>query len=140
MALQRYNHTIRKLLDGTVTIANMKAMLLSSSASFDATHTTVNQVSNTGGYEVSGNGWDSGGEAVANAAWSTVDTDDAMLDADNLSVTATGGNIGPASAALLLVGTVPLFYQAFGSPQTAGSGTPFLLSINANGICRVTGS
>lgn len=140
MAMQRYNHTIRKLVNGDVVIGALKAMLLNASATFDATHTTVAQVSNTGAYEVSGNGWDTGGEAFSGEAWTTVDTDDAMLDADNISVTASGGNIGPASAVLILYDTIPLFYQAFDSPQTAGSGTPFLLSVSASGLVRITGS
>lgn len=139
MAIQRYNHTINQILGGGLTMTNLQAMLLDEDATFVASHTTVNQVSNTGAYSVGGNGWTAAGMSFAGEAYSIVDTDDAMFDLDNLSVTASGGSIGPASAVLLFIGTVPLFFQAFDTPQEAGNGTPFLININANGLFRVVG-
>lgn len=137
MAIQRYNHTILEFLKKSVVETGMKAMLLNSSATFNATHTLVTQVNNAGAYEVSGNGWDLGGEVLADAAWAIYNTNGAWLDASDISVLATGGAIGPASAVLILYGTLPLFFQSFASPQEAGDGTPMLLRFNANGIVRV---
>ena len=137
MPLQRYNHTLYLFVTGAVNVANMKVLLLSDDAEFDPTDTAVNDVTNTGAWEVSGNGWDSGGEALSGVAWSVVNSADVMLDGNDLSVTATGGKIGPAAAVLLAVGTYPLFYQEFDSPEEAGIGTPFLISINASGIVRI---
>ncbi len=139
MAIQRYNHTIERILNGGLSMSSMMAMLLNSSATFVASHTTVNQVSNTGAYSVGGNGWTASGMPFAGEAYSIVDTNDAMYDMDNLSVTASGGSIGPASAVLLFIGTTPLFFQAFDTPQEAGNGTPFLININASGLFRIAG-
>jgi hypothetical protein len=85
---------------------------------------------------VSGNGWTAGGEAIANAAITITTTDDATLDGDDISVTATGGDIGPADALVVVDGTnnKPLFHYAFASAQTAGDGTPFNVTWNASGI------
>lgn len=140
MALQRYNHTINQIVSGAVDVTDLKVMLLDNNAVFDPTHTSIDEVSNSGAYEVYGNGWTQGGEPFANAAFSIVDTSNSMFDMDNLAVTATGGNIGPANAALLFVNNIPLFFQAFDAPQEAGDGTPFLININANGLFRMVGS
>lgn len=136
MALQRYNHTLQKFLDQSVNLTTLKAMLLNASAGFNASHTAVTSVTNAGAYEVSGNGWDSGGEPLT-LTISTVDTDGAMVDFDNLSITATGGAIGPAYSILIYSGTLPLFFETFASAQEAGEGTPMNVNFNASGLFRV---
>lgn len=135
-----YNHTLKLFLNQEVDVDALKVMLLDGTAAFDATHTSVNQVSNTGAYEVDGNGWDTGGEALASEAVTVVSTSGAMLDAADLEVTATGGAIGPADAALILDATnaTPLFFIDFGESKTADEGTPFKVTFNANGLARVT--
>ena len=61
-----------------------------------------------------------------------------------LSVTATGGTIGTAWAALLYVdegagGTyTPLWYIDFGEAKEATVGNDFKVNFNANGISRHT--
>lgn len=89
-----------------------------------------------GSFEVNTNGWTPGGPTLANVAVTTVNTNDAMLDADDVSVTASGGAIGPATAATIYDDTTrkPLAYVDFGGSKTADNGTPFILAWSANGL------
>lgn len=130
--LQRYNHTVQKLLDNSVDPEGLKVMFLNNSASFDATHTTVDQVTNSGGYEVYGNGWPQGGEDIT-ASVNIVDTNGAALAAAEIAVTATGGTIGPIYHALVYYGTIPLWMETPDDPQSAGDGTDMRIPF-ANGI------
>jgi hypothetical protein len=135
-----YNHTLKLFLNQEVDLSNIKVILLNASGTFTATHTATTQVTNSGAYEVSGNGWDAGGELLSSVAASTVTTNDAKLDADDLSITATGGDIGPAENAVVVDATSgkPLYHISFGEAKTAGVGTPFNLTWNANGISTHT--
>lgn len=129
-----YNHAAKLFANGEVNLADLKLMLLNNH-SFSAAHTNISSIEAD---EVSGAGWDAGGEAIANAAVTTVNTDEAKLDADDVSVTATGGNIGPADGAVIYQDSVgeeyPLVYIDFEGEQTAGEGTPFNVNWNAAGI------
>lgn len=142
VTISTYNHTIKLLQNEELTITTLKVMLLNNSATFTASHTALTSVSNAGAYEVSGNGWDAGGEALASEAITTVDTDGAMLDAADLTVTATGGDIGPAYKAVIYddsdANDAPLFFIDFGEAKTAGVGTDFKFLWNASGIARTT--
>lgn len=143
VTISRYNHTAKKLLNSEVTLASLKFMLLDNTATFDATDTTLTDVAGSANAkEVDGNGWTTGGEAVASAAITTVDTDGAMLDAADITVTATGGSIGPAYAGVIYddadTDDQPLWYVDFGTGETAGTGTDFKVTFNASGIFRVT--
>ena len=127
-----YDHMARLFANGGVDIANLKVMLLSG-YTLDTSHTSVSSISSS---EVSGNGWPVGGPTIANAAVTTTATNDAMLDGDDVSVTASGGDIGPADAAIVYDATNdnPLVHYAFGGTQTAVDGTPFQIAFNAAGI------
>ena len=127
-----YNHTKKLFANGEVTIANLKTVLVNG-YTFAPAETTLTNVTAA---EVSGNGWTAGGEAIANAAVTVTTTDDSTLDGDDISVTATGGDIGPADALVVVDATnnKPLFHYAFASAQTAGDGTPFNVTWNASGI------
>lgn len=128
-----YNHTAKLFANGDVDIANLKVMLVGSGYTFDATETAM---TNATAQEVSGNGWAAGGPALANEAVTITTTNDAKLDADDVSVTASGGSIGPARGLVVYDSTngYPLKHYDFGSDQTAGDGTPFNVTWNANGI------
>lgn len=138
VTISQYDHTEQLFASGSVTLSTLKVQLLSASASFTASHTALTSVNNSGAYEVSGNGWTAGGETIANVAVTTVTTNDAKLDGDDISVTATGGDIGPASGAVVYDDTdasdAPLFFIDFDGAQTAGVGTDFIISWNASGI------
>lgn len=137
-----YNHTRKLFANDEVGLADLKFMLLGSGASFDATDTDIDDVAGVDtpprANEVSGNGWTAGGEDLAGAAVTVVATNGAMLDATDIEVEATGGNIGPASYGVVydsVTGNV-LWFVDFDGEQTAGEGTPFKVVWNASGIAR----
>lgn len=128
-----YNHTRKLLINKQVDLAALK-LVLTSGYTFVATETTLTNVTAA---EVSGNGWTSGGEAIGSVAVTVVATNGAMIDGADISVTATGGSIGPADGYVIVDATnsFPLFHTSF-TAQTAGSGTPFNVTFDANGIFR----
>lgn len=134
VTISRYNHTVKKLLNKEIDYTTLKMMLLNNAATFDATHTALATVA--GANEVSGNGWTVGGEPLANVAITIATTNDAKLDADDITKTATGGNIGPARKALIYddTGDVPLWFIDFGQDEEAGETTDFKFIFNAAGI------
>lgn len=137
-----YNHTRRKFLAQDVDFGGLKVVLLNASASFTAANTQLTQVTNAGAYEVSGNGWPAGGPMLDNFAVTTVATSVAMLDADDVSEDADGGDIGPAYYAVIYddadANDAPLWFIDFDGAKTAGAGTPFKIAFSANGIARVS--
>lgn len=114
---------------------------INSSGTQSGTHTRYA----AGSYEVYGNGWAVGGPTLANvtqtqAAITDATSNDAMLDADDVVVTASGGSIGPAYKALLYDHTneYPIAFIDFGGSQAAGDTTDFKVRWNVNGIINLT--
>lgn len=142
VTISRYNHTAKLVMNKELNYATLKVMLLNASASFTASNTTLAQVTNSGAYQVSGNGWTAGGLTIANAAVTVVATSGAMIDGDDVSATATGGNIGPAFAAVIYDDShgsdAPLWFIDFDGSQEAGDGTDFKVAFHSSGIARVT--
>lgn len=132
-----YNHSAKLFANGEVDLTALKLMLLSNSATFTASHTDIASISSN---EVSGNGWTTGGELLANAAITVVTTNDAMLDADDIEVTATGGSIGPAYKGVIYDSDsdAPLVFIDFDGAKEAGETTPFKVVWHSNGIVRWT--
>lgn len=122
-----FNHTAKLFMEGSnIAAKTYKIMLLNSSASFNATHTTISQVSNAGTYEVFGNGWAQGGMSLTAVTITTIDTNDAMFDAADLLVNISAGNLGPYSYYVLynftdLNGPVLAFWTLT-APQTVADG------------------
>jgi len=127
-----YNHTRKLFANSEVTIANMKVVLVGAGYTFVASETALTAITAA---QVSGNGWTVGGIVIASAVI-TVEGANAKLDGTDISITASGGDIGPASALVVVDATSskPLFHFAFPSAQTAGSGTPFNVTWNVAGI------
>jgi hypothetical protein len=138
VTMSLYDHTVKLLVNKEVTLTTLKVKLLDATATFTASQTTVASVDGSGAKEVSGNGWTSGGLTLANVAVTQVTTNDAMLDADDVSQTASGGSIGPAYAALVYDSTSnkPLIYIDFGAAQSAGSTTDFKIVWDASGLIK----
>lgn len=141
VTIQLYNNAVKRLVNKEVSLTNLKFMLLDNTASFNAAHTTLAQVmGGSPSKEVFGNNWTLGGELLENVAVTIVDTNDAMLDADDISKTATGGPIGPAYAGVLYddadADDAPLAYVDFGTDEQAGQDTDFKVVWGANGIFR----
>jgi len=138
-----YNHTRKLFANGEVNLANLKLMLLdlgltSPAAVFDATDTTIDALSAN---EVDGGGWTTGGEALASAAVTVVNTNEAKLDAADISVTATGVAIGPATHGVIYDDDQSspavknlLFFVDFDGAKTADVGADFDVTFDANGI------
>jgi len=129
--MELYNHTRKLFANGEVNVSNLKVVLVNA-YTFSATETNL---TNVAAAQISGNGWAVGGQPIVSAAI-TVDGADAKLDGNDISVTAVGGEIGAATALVIVDATSskPLFHFAFPSSQTAGEGTPFNINWNAAGI------
>lgn len=136
VSISRYNHTVKKLLNKEIDYTTLKMMLLNNSATFTAADTALSTVNNAGAYEVSGNGWPAGGQALASVTVAVATTNDTNIDAADISVTASGGSIGPAYKAVIYddTGDIPLWFIDFGQVEEAGDTTDFKFVFNAAGI------
>lgn len=145
----KYNHTLKRIANKEVDLTALKAMLLTNSATFDATHTTLNQVAGAASpnraNELHGNGWAQGGELITGVTVTTVATSGAMLDGADVRKTATGGPIPPSAPAYKAVifddadsNKAPLIFIVLEAPRQAGEFVDFLLKWHGNGIVRIT--
>jgi len=139
VSISLYNHTAKLFADGSLAVGDTYKVKLLSAATFDASHTTLAE---TGGTEAtSGTGYTSGGQALANVAVTTVTTNDAKFDADDVTWTASGGSI-TASYAIIYNDTdaddPPIAFVDFDGSQSAGDGTDFKIVWNASGIFTFT--
>jgi hypothetical protein len=132
-----YNHTRALFAAGSVDLAALKVMLVDGDYTFDAAEDDMTLIA---AQEVSGNGWAAGGPTLAGVAVTEVGTNGAMLDANDVSVEASGGDIGPAAQLVVYDDTndYPLFHYEFPADRTANAGTPFNINWHANGIARWT--
>ena len=139
VSISLYNHTAKLFADGSLAVGDTYKVKLLSAATFDASHTTL---AATGGTEATGGtGYTSGGQALANVAVTTVTTNDAKFDADDVTWTASGGSI-TASYAIIYNDTdaddPPLAFIDFDGSQSAGDGTDFKIVWNASGVFSFT--
>jgi hypothetical protein len=135
VTISLYNHTAKRFAEGSNASSDTYKVKLLTAATFDATHTTL---AATGGTEATtGTGYTAGGQALTNVAVTTVTTNDAKFDADDVTWTASGGTID-ASYAILYNDTdaddPPVAFIDFGGAESAGDGTDFLIVWNASGI------
>lgn len=134
-----YNHTAARFASGANLEADTYKVKLLTAATFDATHATL---AATGGTEATtGTGYTAGGATLSNVAVTTVTTNDAKFDADDVTWTASGGSI-TASYAILYNDTdaddPPIAFIDFDGSQSAGDGTDFKITWNADGILTFT--
>ena len=139
VTISLYNHTARRFADGSNSSADTYKVSMYTSVVFDATNTTL---ASAGGHETTGGtGYTAGGQILANVTVATVTTNDARFDADDVTWTATGGNI-TASFAIIYNDTdandPPLAFINFDGSQTAGSGTDFKIVWDSSGIFAFT--
>ncbi len=104
---------------------------INTSGSQSGVHTRTS----SGSGEVSGNGWNIGGMTLTTVAASIRSTSGAALSCDNLSVTATGGDIGPAYGCIIYEYSKMnlLWLVDFGQVETAGVGTNMLIVFDPTG-------
>ena len=139
ITISLYNHTAKLFADGSNAAGDTYKVKLLSAATFDASHTTL---AATGGTEATtGTGYTAGGATLANVSVTTVTTNDAKFDADDVTWTASGGSL-TASYAILYNDTdsndPPLAFIDFDGSQSAGDGTEFRVVWNESGIFSFT--
>jgi hypothetical protein len=135
VTISLYNHTAKRFADGSNAVGDTYKVKLLTAATFDAAHTTL---AATGGTEATtGTGYTAGGQALSGVTVTTITTNDAKFDADDVTWTASGGAI-TASYAILYNDTdtddPPVAFIDFGGSESASSGTDFIIVWNASGI------
>jgi hypothetical protein len=137
VTINLYNHTTARFADGSNSSSDIYKVKLLTTATFNATHTTMSE---TGGTEVAeANGYITGGAELTGVAVNTVTTNDAQFDADSVAWAASGGSI-TASYAILYHESddVPLAFIDFDGSQSADDGTNFTIVWDASGIITFT--
>ena len=139
VTISLYNHTAARFADGSNAVGDTYKVKLLTAATFDATHTTL---AGTGGTEATtGTGYTAGGAALTGVAVTTVTTNDAKFDANDVTWTASGGSV-TASFGILYNDTdandPPVAFINFDGSQSAGDGTDFKIVWNASGIFTFT--
>lgn len=139
VTISLYNHAAKLFADGSNAAADTYKVKLYTSATFTASDTTLAGI--TGTEATAGTGYTAGGKALTNVAVTTVTTNDAKFDADDVVWTASGGSI-TASYAVIYNSTdansPPIAFIDFGGSQSAGDTTDFKVVWNASGIFTFT--
>lgn len=141
VTISLYNHTAAKFADGSFAVGDTYKVNLYTTLTFDATATTKAAAESGATQVATANGYTQDDKALAGLAVTTVTTNDAKLDADDVTWTASGGSIA-ASKALVYNDTdandPPVAYIDLDGTQTAGAGTDFKLVWDAAGIVTFT--
>lgn len=134
-----YNHTSKLFADASNAPADTYKVKLYSSATFNAADTTLAGI--TGTEATTGTGYTAGGQALTGVTVTTVTTNDAKFDANDVTWTASGGSI-TASYGVIYNDTdandPPLAFIDFDGSKSAGDGTDFKITWNASGIFLFT--
>lgn len=134
-----YNHTSKLFADASNAPADTYKVKLYSSATFNAADTTLAGI--TGTEATTGTGYIAGGQSLTGVAVTTVTTNDAKFDANDVTWTASGGSI-TASYGVIYNDTdandPPLAFIDFDGSKSAGDGTDFKITWNASGIFLFT--
>ncbi len=139
VTISLYNHTARLFAAGENAEGDTYKVKLYSTATFAAADTTL--VGITGTEATTGTGYVAGGETLANVSVTTVTTNDAKFDADDVTWTAAGGSITAAFAVIYNdtdANDPPIAFIDFDGTQSAGDTTDFKVVWNANGIFTFT--
>jgi hypothetical protein len=136
--LSLYSHTVNRFSSGANAVSDTYKINLYSAFTFDPTATTKAAAEVGATQLATANGYTQDSKALTGVAINIVTTDDSVFTADNVSWSASGGDIGPATHALLYNDTdtddPPVLCFAFGEAKTANTGTPFNINWNATGI------
>jgi hypothetical protein len=137
-SISLYNHTTARFASGANAAGDTYKLMLCSAATFNAANTTLAGITKT---EISGNGYTTGGATLASVAVTTFGTNDAKFDANDVSITASGGSIA-ATHGILYNDTdaddPPVAFLNFDGTITASDGVPFVVQWNADGIVTFT--
>jgi len=136
-----YDHTAKRFAEGTNASGDTYKLKLYSALTPSAAHTTLAAVDGAGTEATTGTGYTAGGATLANVAVTTVSTNDAKFDADDVTWTASGGSIVAAYGVIYNdtdANDPPLAYINFDGTQTATDGAEFKVTWNASGIFTFT--
>mgnify|MGYP000176653804 CR=1 FL=1 len=136
-----FNHTAQKFADGSFAAADSYKLKLYSALTVDLTDTTLAEVDATGTEATAGTGYTAGGQVLANVAVTTVTTNDAKFDADDVTWTASGGTIVGAYGVLYNdtdTDDPPVAVIDFDGTQTANDTATFTVQWAAAGIFTFT--
>jgi hypothetical protein len=139
VTISLYNHAARLFADGSNAVTDTYKLKLYTAATFSAADTTLAGI--TGTETTDTTGYTAGGQDLANVAVTTVTTNDAKFDADDVTWTAAGGSIDAAFGVIYNdtdAGDPPIAFIDFDGTQSAGDGTDFKVVWNANGIFTFT--
>lgn len=129
-----YTEGLRGLLAGEFDLASLKVALLTNDATFDATNTSLSQVTNGGAYEVHGNNWPQGGVVIPNVHYQTV-PNGAALTMGGVSQNIIGGDVTSSKAVIYDQSTsVPIAFIDYEGAVTAVNGERMLFTFAENGL------
>jgi hypothetical protein len=131
-----YNHTARLFASGANSSTDSYRVMLCTAATFNAADTTLAGIVKT---EVAtGNGYTAAGALLASVAVTTVTTNDAKFDANDVSWTVPAAGTLTASYGILYNDTdtndPPVAFIDFDGAQTAVDGSIFQIIWNVSGI------
>jgi hypothetical protein len=135
-----FDHTALRFANGSNASADVYKVALYTSATYLASATTLAGITKT---EVaSGNGYTTGGATLASVAITTVDTNDAKFDANDVSWTVPAAGSLAAAYAIVYNDTdtndPPVLFIDFGETITTTDGAIFQIIWNASGIFTFT--
>ena len=139
VTISLYNHTAKLFAEGSNLAADSYKLKLYATATFTAADTTL--VGITGTEATAGTGYTATGQALTGVAVTTVTTNDAKFDADDVTWTASGGSISAAYGVIYNdtdANDPPIAFIDFDGTETAGVGTDFKVVWNASGIFTFT--
>lgn len=141
VTISLYNHSAAKFVDGSFAPGDSYKINLYTTLAFDATATTKAAAESGATQVATANGYTQDTKTLANVAVSTVTTNDAKFDADDVQWSASGGSIAAAKALIYNdtdANDPPVAYIDLDGTQTAGDGTTFNVVWNASGIVTFT--
>jgi len=135
-----YDQAIEDIVSGAIDLDSdtLKVILLDTDASFTATNTDLTDIS--GDEIANGNGYTTGGATLSNVSV-TDSAGTTTVDADDVTWTASGGNIAAFAAAIYddtHANNRLIAFIDFGGEIIAGNGTNFNIVWNGSGILTVT--
>lgn len=137
--LSLYNHTAKVLFDSSS--SDTYKVILLSAGTFSATHATLAEAAAAYTELSTANGYTAGGKALTGVSITTVTTNDAKFDADDVIWNAVSSGIA-ASCAILFNDTLandpPLAFIDFLGTETAPDNTDFKIVWSAGGIFNWT--
>jgi len=137
ISVSLYNHTALRFANGANSASDSYRLMLCTSATFNATNTTLASITKT--QVANGTGYSAPGALLSGVAINTVNTNDAAFVANDVTWAASGGSIS-ASYAILYNDTdtddPPVLFIDFGGTKTASSGSNFLVTWNSSGIVK----